>query len=274
MNKIFIIGDPVKNSLSPTIFQHWSKKYKIKYNYRKKRVSDKNVNIFFKKTIKEKNCLGANITIPHKKRAFDFVDKKTKHAKEISAINCVYKNKKKLIGTNTDWIGFLKSYKHQNKNFSDKKRLAAVIGFGGASRAILYALKKIGYKRIRVFVRDLKKTSITGSKIKGISFDKIQNINKHSKKYDMVINTAPANTAAKIKLNVTKLNKNCIVSDINYNPHNTKLIREAKKNKLKVNYGIYMLIFQAAPAFRIWFGFSPKVDEALIRKCLKKRRAS
>ena len=94
--------------------------------------------------------------------------------------------------------------------------------------------------------------------------------NKNARKIDLLINSTTTSVLSDLKINVGLLKKNCVVSDINYVPHETDLIKKAKSKKLKTAYGIYMLLFQAVPAFNHWFGFSPKVNKELVEMCKTK----
>ena len=268
MKEFYVVGNPISQSISPLIFKYWFNKYKIKSFYKKKQLSKKSFEKQFKNLIETKKCLGANITVPFKKRVEKIVDRQTKAAKEIGAINCVYKKNNQTIGTNTDWRGFIKSVKHQNKNITTNT--AAIIGFGGATLAIIYALKKMGFKKIDIFVRDIKKTKGCFKKTKQISFYNINKINKKAKNFNLLINTTTTSSVKKLKINLSKLTSHCVVVDINYKPHETNLIKCAKKEKRKISYGLYMLLFQATPTFYHWFGFYPKVDNKLIEVCKKR----
>ena len=268
----YVVGGSTQNSLSPVIFNYWFKKNKLNCLYKTKTIKKKNFKNEFIKLMKLKKFGGANITTPFKQRVLKTINGQTAHAKKISAINCVYQKGNKKIGTNTDWEGFIKSFKYQNKRTKSAGKIAAIIGFGGAARGLVYALEKMDYKKIIIFVRNEKKLNIflkQKNKIKGYN---IFLINNYSKKFDLLINASTTSETKDLKIDLKKLNKRCIVSDINYRPHKTDLIKSALKQKLKVNYGIYMLVFQAVPAFKHWFGFAPKITTGLLTKIKKEMK--
>ena len=188
-----------------------------------------------------------------------YLDNKSVHAQKIGAVNCVTVGNK-IKGTNTDWVGYLNSIKKEKIN-KDKNIL--ILGFGGASQAIYYGFLIKGYKNVSVFNRTKKTINING-------------INKHTKDYslinsyliksDLIINTTPTNPLKKKQTNLIK--KTTIISDIVYQPKETSFLKEFKFNK-KI-YGISMLIEQAIPCFKLWFGFVPVVDEFLTKKIDKK----
>ena len=261
MKQFFVIGNKASKSLSPTIFNHWFKKYKINANYSFVEVKKENFNKNISKKIKEENICGFNVTIPFKKNILKYIDNKNIHAQKIGAVNCV-KVEEKIKGTNTDWIGYLNSIKKEKIN---KNKNIIILGFGGAAQAIHYGLTLKGYKNIKVFNRSKKAI-------------KFNNIKKYTKKYslidvylikaDLIINTTPTNPLNKKQTNLVK--KNTIISDIVYSPKNTLFLKTFKKNK-KI-FGISMLVEQAIPCFYEWFGFFPKVDEGLIKKLNNKIR--
>tara|TARA_B100000965_G_scaffold338478_1_gene305690 strand:+ start:227 stop:1042 length:816 start_codon:yes stop_codon:yes gene_type:complete len=264
----YVVGNPVERSLSPVIFKYWFKKYKLKHTYRKIKIRKKTFENDFIKLSMSPNFAGANITIPFKERALKTIKHKSKHAKEIKAVNCIYKKRNKLYGTNTDWYGFKKALRYQNKNLKYKNCNIGILGYGGAAKALVYCFKKTKYKKITIFVRKNPNNYKT-EKDKKIYFEKIKGFNKKSKDINLLINTTATSSPKKLNISFSKLNKKCVVFDINYKKNNTSFIKEALKLNFRVNYGIYMLIFQAVPTFRHWFGFVPKVDKGLIDRCTK-----
>ena len=187
------------------------------------------------------------------------MDNKNVHAQKIGAVNCVTVGKK-IIGINTDLVGYLNSIKKEKIN---KNKNILILGFGGASQAIYYGFFFKGYKNVRVFNRSKKIINIGG-------------VNKYTKDYslinsyliksDLIINTTPINPLNKKQSNLIK--KTTIISDIVYKQKETPFLKEFKLNK-KI-YGISMLVEQALPCFNKWFGFVPVVDESLIKKLYKK----
>jgi len=254
----FVIGDQASKSLSPLIFNHWFKKYNIQAKYSFLEISTKNFDSNIVELLKDKKTYGLNITTPFKKNILKHLGDKNIHAQKIGAVNCVTIGKK-IKGINTDWVGYLNSIKKFKIN---KNKKILILGFGGASQAIFYGLAFKGYKNVYVFNRSKKAINING-------------ISKYTKKYplidpylinsDLIINTTPTNPLSKKQTNLIR--KTTIISDIVYQPRNTSFLKKFKANK-KI-YGISMLIEQALPCFKKWFGFVPDVDDALIKKLNK-----
>ncbi len=261
MKEFFVIGNRSSESLSPLIFNHWFKKYRIDAKYRFVEVKEQSFDkVIFKKT-QSKKVFGFNVTIPYKKKITKHLDAQSSHANNIGAVNCVLVGKK-LKGTNTDWLGYINSIKQEKINKNNK---VLILGYGGASQAILYGLLLKGFKDITIFNRSKKKIKVEGVK----KYTKSYNlIDRHLSSADLIINTTPTNPLNK---NQTKLiNKKTIISDIVYSPKETRFLQNFKDNK-KI-YGITMLIEQAIRCFNFWFGFTPKVDKKLLKKLNNKTK--
>ena len=259
MKNFFVIGDKASTSLSPLIFNHWFEKYNIRAKYYFLEVSKKNFDTEIVKKIRDKKIQGFNVTIPFKKDIIKYLDNKNIHAQNIGAVNCVTIGNK-IKGINTDWVGYLNSIKQEKIN---KNKNILILGFGGASQAIYYGFLFKGYKNVSIFNRSKKTININRSNkyTKDYSL-----INSYLVKSDLIINTTPTNPLTKKQISLIK--KTTIISDIVYQPKETPFLKKFKLNK-KI-YGISMLIEQALPCFKQWFGFVPIVDEVLIKKLNKK----
>ena len=153
MNNYYVVGNKASRSLSPTIFNYWFKKYKIKAKYKFLELDENSFDKRILEKIKEKNTKGLNITIPFKKKIIKHLNNLDKHSKEINAVNCVSIGGR-TKGINTDWIGYYNTLP-KNKNLRKKKVL--LIGYGGAALAIHYVLMIKGFKNITIVNRSKKK---------------------------------------------------------------------------------------------------------------------
>ena len=255
MKNYFVIGSRTSKSLSPAIFNYWFKKYNISAKYSFLEVDKKNFDQVLLKSINKKNIAGFNVTVPFKKDILKHLNTTNIHAKKIGAVNCV-KIDKKNRGTNTDWAGYLKSIKGLKIN---KTKKILILGCGGAAQAIFYGFLSRGYKNVYVFNRSKKTININGFKT---FTKKYSSIDRYLKKADLIINTTPTNPLNKHQ--TKNVGEQAVVSDIVYIPKQTNFLKNFKKNR-KI-YGISMLIEQAVLSFRFWFGFSPIVDDVLIKK--------
>ena len=258
IKKAYVVGESVKHSLSPTIFNYWFKKNNIKAVYKYKQIKPQNYLHEINKIMNQKNVCGFNITIPFKEIFLPKITTYDSHSKKIGAINCVSKKNNAWEAANTDWIGFAESLKKQ-KN-TNPKNLAIVLGYGGAAKATVYALLKEGYKEIKIFNRTKKKIIDFGFKHQ-TSLHQLRELPKYIKRADLLVNTIPTNILDKPLVN--SVTDKLIVSDIVYKPKHTEFLKKFKNQKKM--YGIYMLVYQAAPCFIKWFEQKPIIDEGLFK---------
>ena len=197
----------------------------------------------FTETIKEeKNLIGLNVTIPYKENIIRYLDKVDNVAKEIGSVNVIKVIDNKLIGFNSDYLGFKISLEKwlPNINFN-----ALVLGSGGSSNAICYALKKlnINYK------------IVSTSNPSYFSYEDIRNEEIYSK-YKLIINTTPLGMSPNIdsfpNIQYRFLNSNSYLYDLVYNPKQTKFLSKGKKNNSYVKNGLEMLEIQAKISWDIW----------------------
>ena len=261
MKKFYVIGNNSSKSLSPTIFNHWFKKYKINARYGFLELNNKNFNKKIKETIKNKNTYGLNITIPFKQKIIKHLDILDKHSKKINAVNCV-SIKSNIRGINTDWEGY---YKTLPKINNIKKKKVVLIGYGGAALAIHYVLKTKGFKNIMIFNRTRKTLGFEKKRKHTLN---IKHMNKELINADLIINTTPTNPI--LVKDKRLINTKTILSDIVYKPKETSFLKLFPKNR-KV-YGISMLLEQAALSFKEWLGFRPTIDLELIKILNKKTK--
>jgi shikimate dehydrogenase len=186
---------------------------------------------------------GFNVTIPYKEAIIPFLDEVEVTAKEIGAVNTIkIKEDGKLIGYNTDFYGFSEALKPYLKQHHTK---ALILGTGGASKAIAYALKKldITYKYVSRSISSQNYTylELTSSLIE---------------EYKLIINCTPLGTFPNIDqfppIPVQFLSSKHFVFDLIYNPSNTKLMKLALNKNAEVTNGLAMLEFQAEKAWTIW----------------------
>jgi len=182
---------------------------------------------------------GLNVTIPYKEKIITYLDEVDKAANKIGAVNTIAKKDNKLIGYNTDYIGFIESFKN-NLNFKN----ALILGTGGASKAIQYALN---IKNINFDIGSRKNNK------KYISYDLI---NEKIKDYDLIINTTPLGTfpdvSKKPKINYNLINENHFCYDLIYNPEKTSFLKECERKGARIMNGLEMLKSQAEESWIIW----------------------
>jgi shikimate dehydrogenase len=181
---------------------------------------------------------GLNVTTPYKESVIPFLDELTPHAKAIGAVNTIQFKDNKLIGHNTDTIGFSQSI----YPLLNERNKALVLGNGGASKAIQYALKtlNIEYKIVS------RKSSFDYSDISSKSIGY----------YDIIINTTPLGTYPEIadfpQIPYKELNENHLLFDVIYNPTESAFLRFGKTRNCSIKNGLEMLEIQAESSWKIW----------------------
>ena len=261
---IGIVGKPLKQSLSPYLHNYWINKFGLSSYYLPLPID--NINNL-KAALKKLNFLGLNITIPYKKSIINQLDSIDVGARKIEAVNTLICTNNKLKGFNTDIIGFKKGLLKKKWN---KKRPVIIFGAGGAAEAILYFLKEEKIKDITVVNRTKKRAKELAKKYKNLSFT--SNFNLDIKEAGLIVNTSSLGMIGypELKIQLNKVNKETVVYDIVYNPVNTNLIGEAKKQKLKFVTGLDMFVEQARASFEIWFKIKPDINASLINNIKKK----
>ena len=281
MKKLYVVGNPVEHSKSPEIHNHWLKKYNQDYQYEKLKLSldDKTFiqqKLDLIKKIREGEIEGVNITVPFKTKFIDVLDEIDESAKLAKAVNTIYKEGKKIIGTNTDGIGFCSSLK-EDFNFIVPSTIG-ILGSGGAAFGILSELIKYKPDNIEIWNRTNSnaRNLVDNFKFSGISKKtrwKIHDLSRgvHSC-IQLFINTSYLGMKVDHKIDndfLHLMSMQGFVYDINYNQEFTIFNQMADYRGIdpqkNVN-GKYMLIRQAAESFKKWFNINLNkndIDEAV-----------
>lgn len=186
---------------------------------------------------------GLNVTIPYKEEVIPFLDKLSKKAKKIGAVNTIKITKKgKLKGYNTDYFGFLKSLKPLLQAHHKK---ALILGTGGASKGVAFALEELGIEYTFVS-RKASENAIDYSQINAETF----------LEYQIIINSTPIGTSPNIEacpdIPYELFTNQHIAYDLIYNPAETQFLKNAAAQGAQIKNGLDMLIFQAEKAWEIW----------------------
>jgi shikimate dehydrogenase len=217
------------------------------------------------------NFIGFTVTIPHKVAIIKYLTKLDKSAVEVGAVNVVKVVDERLVGYNTDYIGVLSTLPPELSISS----YVTVIGVGGAARAAAIALKKRGFEKL-VFVGRRKQTMTKFkrfAKENGIDCKLItigsEHFIKYVKKSELLINATPVGMYPNINETPVPsklLHRGMIVFDMIYNPLETRLLREAKKQGAVTINGVKMLIEQGAAALKLWLSMEP--DKKVMRRAV------
>lgn len=260
-----VIGSPIAHSKSPQLHRHWLKTYGIEGYYIPMDVVAQDLEDVVR-TLPKMGFVGVNITIPHKEAILSIADLVTDRAILIGAANTlIFRKDGKIYADNTDGYGFLENLKTGAPNWTPKSGPAAVLGAGGAARAVIASLLDAGVPEImlsnRTRVRAEKLKSDFGSRVR--IFDWVQAGNMLDNAA-LVVNTTSLGMIGKGEMRVPLdgLRKESVVTDLVYAPLKTKLLEAAEEAGCVTVDGLGMLLHQAVPAFERWFGKRPEVDRA------------
>lgn len=252
-----VIGDPIAQSKSPLIHKFWLDALDIDGDYRRVQVTPEGLAAYFESRRGDPAWRGCNITLPHKQAALDFVEDRGGIRETIGAINTVVRAEDgALIGTNTDAGGFYAPIAGLDLEGAH----AVVIGAGGAARAILFALSKIGIGRVTILNRNvLKAAALLGHF--GIKGDAVP-LGAPLPPAALLVNASALGMVGHppLELDLSPLPEDAVVYDAVYAPLETPLLAEARERELDTVDGLEMLIGQAALAFELFFDAEPPRD--------------
>ncbi len=265
MKKYLIIGKPVSHSLSPILHNYWFKKYNIQSHYTFKEIEEHQIRDCLE-DVRRKFVAGINVTLPYKQKVIPFLDDLVNDAKATKSVNTIYLDKNnKLVGDNTDVYGLQAAYLKEILN--DKKKISAlIIGAGGVSPSIIYALIKSGVSNIHITNRTYEKSLFLKNNFKNIQTIKWENYNDNIKNYDLIINATSLGlkNGEHFTSFFSSYKKTLIYIDTIYNPLETKMIGHLKKNNIKTFNGLNMLVYQGQKSFYLWNKVNPEIDNSLI----------
>jgi len=239
--KLFgLIGKNIDYSFSRTYFSEKFKQHHfdcVYQNYYLNSIKE------FPRIFDSENIYGLNVTIPYKEAVIPYLDALDHEAEAIGAVNTILIKNNKLIGCNTDHYGF-KTSLIPHLNSTQKKAL--ILGTGGASKAVVYALESLGIET--KFVSRSKKIKGTLN-YKDLSASDIQ-------EHTLIVNCTPLGTHPNIEecppIPYNEIGKNHLLYDLIYNPSETKFLGYGKKADAKTLNGLKMLELQAEKSWEIW----------------------
>lgn len=185
---------------------------------------------------------GLNVTIPHKESVLSYLNESDEVVKKIKACNCIKIEKKRLVGYNTDVVGFEKSLL---SNLDPSHSSALILGTGGAAKAVEYVLKmrRIPYKYVSRY-----------PSVKNFSYEQLTPsiIGQHT----LIINTSPLGMYPKITeappLPYDAITEKHFLFDLIYNPEKTLFLKKGEERGAKILNGYDMLVYQAEESWNIW----------------------
>ncbi|MBT2131802.1 shikimate dehydrogenase [Aliiroseovarius lamellibrachiae] len=268
-----VIGDPIEHSLSPRLHGYWLKTMGLPGHYIPMRVSVDNLEQVIR-TLPKAGFVGCNVTIPHKEAALKMADLVTDRAALMGAANTlIFRNDGQIHADNTDGYGFIENLRQGAPSWDPKAGPAAILGAGGAARAIIASLLEIGVPEIYLSNRTRTRAdglrSEFGTRIHVIDWVQAGNMIDEAV---TVVNTTSLGMVGKPELRVPLdgLKPGQVVTDLVYTPLQTQFLQAANAAGCTTVDGLGMLLHQAAPGFERWFGQRPVVDDGLRRAVLGK----
>ena len=255
---------PASHSLSPLMhnlaFSHWG----IDAVYLAFEVDQTNLRQAVE-SIRTLDMLGVNVSMPNKTAVLAYLDQLSPEAELIGAVNTIVHQEQRLIGYNTDGMGFVRSVNETGHPIKNQK--IVVLGAGGAAKAIVVQMALEGaqeitiYKRLNATFLPLKEyfakvSEKTGCPIRLHDYADESQLALDLSQANLLINATDIGMGSKKDqlpiADVKLLHSQLAVFDLIYSPSETRLIQEAKKMGIKAYNGLGMLIHQGAIAFELW----------------------
>jgi shikimate dehydrogenase len=265
MKRACVVGWPVAHSRSPLIHGFWLAKYGIEGSYVKQPLRPDQAAEFLR-NLPAHGFVGCNVTLPHKETAFAVADERGPAAAAVGAANTLWLEGGRLVAESTDTLGFINNLKATVPDVDLRGSAVAILGAGGAARAVIYSLLSEGVGGVRLMNRTHARAETLARHFGArITVHDWEQRNTCVRGVRLLVNTTTLGMtgADRLDLDVSALDSRCIVADIVYVPLTTPLLAAARARGLATVDGLGMLLHQAAPGFEKWFGVRPEVTEEL-----------
>ena len=267
-----VIGCPIAHSKSPRMHKHWLQRYGLPGDYVPLHVEPADLETVIR-AMPKMGFVGANITIPHKVAVMQIADQISDRATLIGAANTlIFMADGRIYADNTDGYGFMANLRQNAPDWDPTSGPAAVLGAGGAARAVIVALADAGVSEIFLSNRTRAKADALrtefGTRIRVVDWVQAGNMLEGAA---TVVNTTSLGMVGQPALRVPLdgLRAGTLVTDLVYNPLRTDLLTDAHARGCVTVDGLGMLLHQGVPGFERWFGVRPQVDADLRRVVLE-----
>ncbi len=253
-----VIGDPIRHSKSPIMLNRAFRETGVNGVYAAFHVTPERLEQAIA-GVRGLGFRGLNVTIPHKVEVMQFLDEISEGAQAIGAVNTIVNENGRLIGYNTDGIGYVRSLKEEAEPDLSGKTIV-VFGAGGAARGILWALAQEGPAAIFVANRtEAKAVELAGSfpsamRISAVPGNGMQSVVAEA---DVVVNTTSVGMSPNVDalpIDPAWLKPGAVASDLIYNPLKTAFLSRAEERGCRIHGGLGMFVYQGAYAFEYWTG--------------------
>ncbi len=258
MKRIYLLGYPLGHSISPAMqnaalrargFREW--------RYEKLALPPERMNTMID-ALRDPDCVGANVTIPHKQSIIPHLDELSEAARQIGAVNTIVKRDGRLVGENTDGAGFLQSLREHH--IHPRHARVVIFGAGGAACAVAFALAAEGARQIVLINRTTARAAELADRLHA-HFPKLElavNWWEPLSTMHLVVNASAIGMAPLVDdsplPSTQTVPRGAVVFDLVYNPPETKLLREAARAGARVIGGLEMLVYQGTFSFKLWTG--------------------
>ncbi|TBL75367.1 shikimate dehydrogenase [Paenibacillus thalictri] len=259
-----VFGDPIRHSKSPIMLNRAFREVGLNAAYGAFHILPGTL----KEAVNGIRALGfrgVNVTIPHKVELMEYLDEIDEGARQIGAVNTIVNEKGRLIGYNTDGIGYVRSLKEETGIDLAGKRVL-MLGAGGAARGVGYALAKEGAARITIANRtkeraeELAEYMARFTEAEGIGLEQVA---QAASEADLIVNNTSVGmhpNVDEVPMDTALIREGIVVSDLVYNPLVTKFLREAQQRGAAIHSGLGMFIYQGAYAFEYWTGLPAPIQ--------------
>ena len=211
--------------------------------------------------------VGVNVTIPHKEHVLEIADLVSEQAESTGSANTLtFRDDGMVHADSTDGYGFMENLRSNAVEWSPAQGPAAILGAGGAARAVIASLLKAGVEEIRLSNRTRARSENLrqefGAKVRVHDWSEAGDMLTGAK---TVVNATSLGMVGNDELSVPlgELSGDAVVTDLVYVPLDTEFLAQARRIGCQTVDGLGMLLFQAAPGFESWFGITPHVDDQL-----------
>ena len=267
-----IFGYPLAHSLSPLMYETAIEHLHLSFRFQLYEVRPQDLPAAVQE-IRTPGVHGVCVTIPHKETIAPLLDGLSEEAQRVGAVNLVHRDGDRLLGHNTDGIGFLRSLREEGR-LDPRDRRVLLLGAGGAARAVASQLSQERVLSLTIANRTLARAQALAAQVEELSPGvKVQAVSlrgpevaQAAKEADLIVNTTSLGLAHlkggddALPLSPQHIRPTQVVMDLVYNPLETSLLRLAGERGARTLGGLGMLIYQGAENFRIWTGSELPVE--------------
>lgn len=268
MKRLAVIGYPIKHSISPAMHQAALDTLGVEACYDRVEVAPDDLPAFVEE-LRGGEWSGINVTVPHKESVLPLLDEVAPEAAAIGAVNTIVVSGNRLIGHNTDAAGFIRALRDDG-GFDAYGRVVALLGAGGAARAVLWSLVQSRARVVRLFNRGQERANRLAQAARGWgewTEVVVERWGQDTADWqdllsdcDLVINaTSVGLLPDESPLAAGAIPSGTLVVDLIYNPRPTRLLWDAAGRELRTLDGLPMLVYQGAAAFELWTGLKAPV---------------